>query len=87
MRRRPGTLVDNSVLLDVLTDDERWMDWSIDAPATAAEFGPLHIDPIIFSEVSIRFSRVEDVDEAFPATDLRRAPIRGRPRSSPGRRS
>lgn len=70
-----GTLVDSNVLLDVLTEDERWLTWSIDALATAAELGPLYINPIIFAEVSIRFSSVEDVDEAFPASDFRRAPI------------
>ena len=70
-----GTLVDSNVLLDVLTEDERWLDWSYDALATAAELGPLYINPIIFSEVSIRFSRVEDVEEAIPSSDFRRSSI------------
>lgn len=70
-----GTLVDSNVLLDVLTEDERWLDWSLEALATAAELGPLYINPVIFGEVSIRFSRVEDVDQALPATDFRRLPI------------
>jgi len=70
-----GTLVDSNVLLDVLTEDEQWLDWSIDALATAAELGPLYINPIIFSEISIRFSRVEDVDDAFPTSAFRRVPI------------
>ena len=70
-----GTLVDSNVLLDVLTEDERWIDWSLDALATAAELGPLYINPVIFAEVSIRFSRVEDVDEALPLADFRRLPI------------
>ena len=70
-----GTLVDSNVLLDVLTEDERWVDWSSEALATAAELGPLYINPVIFGEVSIRFSRVEDVDQALPATDFRRLPI------------
>ena len=43
--------------------------------ATAAELGPLYINPIVFAEGSIRVSSVEDVDEAFPASDFRRAPI------------
>jgi hypothetical protein len=38
-----GTLVDNNVLLDVLTDDPTWRDWSGDALADAAEAGPLYI--------------------------------------------
>lgn len=70
-----GTLVDSNVLLDVLTEDERWLGWSLEALATAAELGPLYINPVIFGEVSIRFSRVEDVDQALPASDFRRLPI------------
>ena len=70
-----GTLVDTNVLLDVLTEDETWLVWSIDALADAAETGPLYINPIIYAEVSIRFARVEDLDEALPMEDYRRAPL------------
>ncbi len=51
-----GTLVDTNVLLDVLTEDEFWLAWSIEALAAAAETGPLFINPIIYAEVSVRFS-------------------------------
>jgi predicted nucleic acid-binding protein len=45
-----GTLVDSNVLLDILTEDPRWEDWSADALADAAEAGPLFINPIVYSE-------------------------------------
>lgn len=67
-----GTLVDSNVLLDVLTEDATWLEWSSDALAAAAERGPLFINPIIYAEVSIRFSRIEDVEEALPPGDFRR---------------
>lgn len=67
-----GTLVDSNVLLDILTEDPAWLDWSVHALSAAAEAGPLFINPIIYAEVSIRFSRVEDLDAAFPAGDFRR---------------
>lgn len=70
-----GTLVDTNVLLDVLTEDERWLTWSLQSLAAAAESGPLLINPIIYAEASIRFSRVEDLDEALPPSDYRRAPV------------
>lgn len=70
-----GTLVDTNVLLDVLTEDEGWQGWSTDALAEADEAGPLYINPIIYAEVSIRFLRVEDLDDALPAADYRRAPL------------
>lgn len=67
-----GTLVDSNVLLDVLTDDDQWSNWSFAALARAAEAGPLNINQIIYAEVSIRFERIEDLEEALPAGDFRR---------------
>ncbi len=70
-----GTLVDSNVLLDILTEDASWLDWSSGALAAAAESGPLFINPIVYSEVSVRFSRIEDLDDALPPEDFRRAPL------------
>ena len=70
-----GTLVDSNVLLDILTEDPVWGDWSIDALADAAEAGPLYINPIVYSEVSIRFSTVEALEDALPPQDYRREAI------------
>lgn len=70
-----GTLVDSNVLLDILTEDRVWGDWSADALADAAEAGPLYINPIVYSEVSIRFTTVEALEEALPPQDYRREPI------------
>lgn len=70
-----GTLVDSNVLLDILTDDPVWGEWSADALAGAAESGPLAINPIVYSEVSIRFTTVEALEEALPPQDYRREQI------------
>lgn len=67
-----GTLVDSNVLLDILTEDGTWLEWSSNALVAAAEAGPLFINPIIYAEVSIRFSLIEDLDDALPPTDYRR---------------
>jgi predicted nucleic acid-binding protein len=67
-----GTLVDSNVLLDVLTEDEVWLGWSANALAQAADAGPLFVNPIIFAEVSVRFSRIEDLDDAVPPADYGR---------------
>lgn len=71
----PGTLVDANVLLDVLTEDPTWMGWSAAMLSSAAEAGPLWINPIIYAETSVRFSRIEDLEAALPAEDYRRAPL------------
>ncbi|MDQ3898408.1 MAG: type II toxin-antitoxin system VapC family toxin [Actinomycetota bacterium] len=70
-----GTLVDSNVLLDVITEDEAWLEWSSSALADAAEDGPLFINPIIYAEVSVRFSPIEDVEEALPPSDYRRLAV------------
>jgi predicted nucleic acid-binding protein len=67
-----GTLVDSNVLLDVITEDESWLDWSSNALAHAADGGPLFINPIIYAEVSVRFSRIEDIEAALPPSDYGR---------------
>jgi predicted nucleic acid-binding protein len=69
-----GTLVDSNVLLDLFTEDATWLGWSSDALAAAAESGPLFINPIIYAEVSVRFSRIEDLDDAL-GPDFRRSPL------------
>jgi len=71
----PGTLVDANVLLDVLTEDEKWLGWSMNALEMAAERGPLVINPIIYAEVSVRFSLVEEMEAALPAPDYRRSQL------------
>jgi predicted nucleic acid-binding protein len=65
-------LVDSNVLLDLLTHDSDWYEWSSSAVATVASETSLVINQIIYAEVSVRFSRVEDVDEAFPTAVFER---------------
>lgn len=65
-------LVDTNVLLDVATDDPVWADWSADTLHEAAERAALVINPIIYAEVSIAYSRIEDIEAAVPAELFRR---------------
>jgi predicted nucleic acid-binding protein len=64
------TLVDSSVILDVLTADSKWGSWSATALAQARDDGRLVINPIVYAEVSTAFERIEDLDEALPASDF-----------------
>ena len=70
-----ATLVDSNIILDVITDDEEWGDWSADQLAEAAHSGTLIINPVIYAEVSAGFERIEDLDEALPASYYRRLPL------------
>ncbi|MCX4473389.1 type II toxin-antitoxin system VapC family toxin [Micromonospora sp. NBC_01655] len=66
------TLVDTNVLLDIFTEDPHWADWSGEALAAARDAGVLVVNPIVYAEVSVRFARVEELDDALPATDFLR---------------
>jgi len=70
----PTVLVDSSVLLDVLTEDQDWFDWSSESLARCCETGPLAINPIVYAEVSIRFRRIEDLDAAL-GSEFERRPL------------
>ena len=72
---RPQTLVDSSVLLDVLTEDAAWGQWSREALARAGDQGRLVINPIIYAEISTGFDTIEDLDDAVPADDFEREPL------------
>lgn len=67
--------MDSNVLLDIATGDPHWGDWSAQALDSCAEFTTLIINPIIYAEVSIRYSTIEALEAALPRTIYRRAPL------------
>ena len=68
-------LVDSNVILDVVTEDPKWYDWSAGQLEKLAESHTLVINPIIYSEVSIGFDRIEDLDRTLPPDFFRRDPL------------
>jgi predicted nucleic acid-binding protein len=69
------TLVDANVILDIVTEDSDWLDWSAAMLEEAAEGGSLVINPVVYAEVAVRFDRIEDLEEAVPSSYFRREPI------------
>ena len=70
-----AVLVDANVLLDIMTQDEHWFAWSSDAIERAADRHRVVINPVIYAEVSTRYSRIEDLDDALPRTMFDREAI------------
>src|SRR5215510_11354987 len=68
----PAVLVDSNVLLDVATNDPHWRNWSADTLAAVAERYPLVINPIVYAEVSVGYTTIEDLDRALPLSIYRR---------------
>jgi predicted nucleic acid-binding protein len=56
------TLVDTNVLLDLLTGDPKWSDWSIGQLDAAAVRGSLAINDVVYAELSVRFATIEALD-------------------------
>ena len=70
-----AVLIDSNVLLDLMTEDRHWFAWSAAAVASAADRSRLVINPVIYAEVSVRYSRIEDLDVALPKEMFDREPI------------
>jgi hypothetical protein len=63
-------LVDTNVLIDVLENDPDWSDWSIDQLRIQSLIHKLVINPIIYSELSLSFSKVEALNEVLRKMEL-----------------
>ena len=63
-------LVDTNVLIDVLENDSSWVDWSIEQLRAQSKLRPLAINAIIYAELSLVFSRIEDLDDAVSQLGL-----------------
>ncbi|MBO0682923.1 MAG: type II toxin-antitoxin system VapC family toxin [Candidatus Dormibacteraeota bacterium] len=63
----PATVVDSSVLLDVFTEDDQWLEWSAARVLEAARRGPLVLNAMVLAEIAPRFSRIEAMRAALPA--------------------
>ncbi len=69
------TLVDTNVLLDLVTGDPVWADWSIEQLENASLRGPLLINDIIYAELAVRYGRIEDLDAFIDAAHLVLTPV------------
>ena len=68
--RRFMTLVDTNVLIDVIGRDPALAEWSEEALRRAAAEGPIAINPVIYAEVSVDFSRIEHLEAALAELEI-----------------
>jgi len=68
-------LVDSNILLDILTIDLQWYDWSASKLSLIAESHELIINDIIYTEISICFERIEDLEETFSGNFFKIMPM------------
>jgi len=60
-----GVLVDSNVILDVFLDDPNWAEWSESALEKFSSMTKLFINSVVYSEVSIGFERIEELESAM----------------------
>mgnify|MGYP005845255993 CR=1 FL=1 len=58
-----------------MTEDPEWFAWSGETLAECAESAALAINPLIYAEVSIRFDRIEELQDALPEEEFLRLPL------------
>ena len=55
-------LVDSNVILDIVLDDPEWAEWSLRTLSWYGASNALYINPIIYTEVSIGFKSIEQLE-------------------------
>lgn len=60
-----GVFVDSCILLDLFTDDPKWANWSESILGKYSQSNTLFINSIVYTEVSIGFNRIEEVEKAI----------------------
>lgn len=70
-----SVLVDSNVILDIVTNDPNWFNWSATKLAEYSERDVLVINPIIYAEVSIGFEEVEELNAVLPTDFFERAAL------------
>jgi predicted nucleic acid-binding protein len=63
-------LVDTNILLDIVTENASWADWSYRALSEARTRDALAINDIVYAEMSVGYERIEDVDTFLAQTGL-----------------
>ena len=66
-----GILVDSCVLLDLFTNDLNWANWSENTLEKYSQTNTLYINSIVYTEVSIGFSKIEEVEAAIDALGIK----------------
>ncbi len=69
------TLVDTNVLLDLVTDDPNWADWSVAQMEAASLRGPLLINDVVYAEFSVRYDQIEHVEALLRETGIDIVPM------------
>jgi predicted nucleic acid-binding protein len=63
-----GILVDSNIILDIFLDDPNWAEWSESKLVKFSSKKKLFINPVVYTEVSMGFQRIEELEFALSQT-------------------
>ena len=66
-----GVLVDSCILLDLFTNNPKFVDWSESILYQYSQTNTLYINSIIYTEISIGFNNIEEVEKAVSSLNLK----------------
>ncbi|MFP3012103.1 MAG: type II toxin-antitoxin system VapC family toxin [Rickettsia sp.] len=68
-------LVDSNIILDIITFDNNWYEWSSDQIKLLSQFHELIINDIIYTEISIGFKRIEELEATITENFFKLTPM------------
>ena len=66
-----GIFIDSCVLLDLFTNDLNWAEWSENILEQYSHTNTLYINSIVYTEVSIGFNKIEELEIAISELDIK----------------
>lgn len=66
-----GILIDSCVLLDLFTNDKNWAEWSENTLEQYSLTNTLYINSIVYTEISIGFNKIEEIETAISELDIK----------------
>jgi predicted nucleic acid-binding protein len=70
-----GTLVDTNVWVDCIDEKSAWHEWAVEQLQTHSERSPLHVNPIIYTELLVPGPSVQALDALLDVYETRRSPL------------
>ncbi|MCC2666193.1 MAG: type toxin-antitoxin system VapC family toxin [Gammaproteobacteria bacterium] len=70
-----GILVDSCIILDIVTEDPKWFEWSSSILEKQARQSQLFINSIIYAEISIGFQKIEELEVVLSSSTFKKIPL------------
>ena len=67
MTEEPSVLVDSNVIIDIVQQDERWAEWSLDALSRGEGAS---VNPVIYAELCYQHTSCAEVDQLLRSLEL-----------------